>query len=135
MQTEYGELLLNWLFRGDALTPPSTWYFGLDVSLTGDAYVEPGYTGYARASLARSTASWGSATGLGQMATLLDVVWPTVPGGYALGEVVRRVFIVDAPTSTGEHVFDFIELADAAPLDIGSAPTMTNGTLIMDAGD
>jgi hypothetical protein len=65
VQTGYGELLLDWLLRGDTLTPPSTWHLGLDVSLSGTSYTEPTYVGYARASLARSTGSWASAVGAG----------------------------------------------------------------------
>jgi hypothetical protein len=135
VQTGYGELLLNWLLRGDTLTPPSTWYLGLDISLSGDAYTEPTYTGYARASLARSTASWVSAAGAGQIVTAVDVAWPAVPTGYTAGEQVRRVFISDAATSSGEHLLDFIDLADAVTLLANGVPKLASGTVVIDAGD
>lgn len=135
MQTAYGELLLNWLLRGDTLTPPSTWYFGLDVSLSGDPYTEPGYSGYARASLARSTSNWVSATGAGQIVSAAAITWPAPPGGYTAAEQVRRVFISDHSTPSGEHVLDFIELADNPILVDGGVPTLASGVLIIDAGD
>lgn len=135
MQTGYGELLLNWLLRGDTLTPPATWYLGLDVSLSGAGYTEPTYTGYARAGLARSSSSWASAVGAGQAVSAAAVTWPALPGGYTAGEQVRRVFISDSATSSGEHLLDFVVLADAVTLLAGGVPTLASGTLIVDAGD
>lgn len=135
MQTAYGELLLDWLLRGDTLTPPASWYFGLDVSLTGDAYTEPTYVGYARVAVARSTASWASAVGAGQIVTSVDVVWPEVPAGYTADEQVRRLFISDSATASGEHLLTYIELAAGADLAVGSEPTLAAGTLPIDAGD
>jgi hypothetical protein len=135
VQTAYGELLLDYLFRGASFTPPSTWYLGLDVSLSGDAYTEPGYTGYARASLSRASGSWVTAVGNGQSVSAVDVTWPALPGGYTAGEQVRRVFISDASTSSGEHVFDFVTLADAVTLAASGTPKFASGTLIIDAGD
>jgi hypothetical protein len=135
VQTGYGELLLNWLLRGDTLTPPSTWRLGLDVSLSGDAYTEPTYTGYARASLARSTASWVSAVGAGQIVSAVDVAWPGLPVGYTAGEQVRRVFISDSASSSGEHLLDFIDLADPVTLLASGVPKLVSGTVLIDAGD
>jgi hypothetical protein len=132
VETGYGEKLLNWLLRGDALTPPATWYLGLDISLSGDAYTEPTYTGYARAGLPRSSSSWVSATGAGQSVSVPAVTWPTLPGGYTAGEQVRRVFIADA--ATGGNLLDFVGLADTADLAASATPTLAAGTLIVDAG-
>jgi hypothetical protein len=133
--TSYGELVLDFLFRGVALTPPATWYLGLDISLTGDAYTEPTYTGYARAGVPASTGSWVTAVGHGQSVSALDVTWPAVPSDYVAAEQVRRVFIADSASSSGEHLFDFIDLADVSTLAPDGVPTFAAGTLIINAGN
>lgn len=135
MLTSYGELLLDWLLRGTTLTPPATWYLGLDVSVSGDAYTEPTYTGYARAGLARASGSWVTAVGNGQAVSVPDITWPAVPTGYVDDEQVRRVFISDSATSSGENLLDFIVLADAATLFADGVPKLAAGTVIIDAGD
>jgi hypothetical protein len=135
VETGYGELLLDWLLRGTTLTPPATWYLGLDISLTGSAYTEPTYTGYARAALARASGSWVTAVGNGQAVSAVEVAWPAVPAGYTAAEQVRRVFISDSASSSGEHLLDYVPLADAATLLATSTPTLASGVLVMDAGD
>ena len=135
METAYGELVLNWLLRGDPLTPPSTWYVGLDVSLSGDAYSEPVYGSYARAALPRAAGSWASASGQGQIVSAVDVAWPAVDTAYMLGEQVRRFFLATQPTPSGEVLLVMVDLAQPVTIVGGGVPTLSSGTVVIDAGD
>lgn len=133
MERGYAELILDWLLRGTTLTPPSTWYLVLDVSLTGAAYTEPAYIGYSRSALPRASGAWVTAVGNGQIVSAADVTWPAVPGGYTAGEQVRRVLIIDQASTAGEHVLFVVDLADVVTLIPGGVPTFTAGTLVINA--
>ena len=135
MLTSFGEKLLDYLLRGSTLTLPSTWYLILDVSLTGDAYTEPTYSSYARAGVPRGTGSWVSAVGAGQSVSSVDVIWPDVDAGYTANEVVRRVFISNQATPSGELLLDVVPLTASVTLVDGGTPTLAGGTLIIDAGE
>lgn len=131
MQQAIAEQLLNWLLRGDTFTPPSNWYLGLDVSVSG-AYTEPTYVGYARVALARATGSWVSATGAGQSVSAADVTWVTVPSGYTAAEQVRRAFISNQATAGGELLLDYVPITAFPTLAVGMTPRFVAGNLIVD---
>lgn len=133
MQTAFAEKVLDYLLRGSTLTLPGSWYLGLDVSVSGSSYTEPTYTGYARAAVSRASGSWVTAVGAGQSVTAADVTWPAVAVGYTAAEQVRRVFISDSATSSGETLLDYVPLASLPTLVASAVPRFVAGALIVDA--
>jgi hypothetical protein len=131
VQQDYAVKLEKLLFRGEAFTPPASWWVGLDVSASGSAFTEPAYTGYARVAVPRSTAAWTDPAGTGQTSNVAQVTF-AAPGSGGGGPVVRRFFLCDT-ASGATSVFDFFPLALTVQLEEGVTPQIGAGAIVVQA--
>jgi hypothetical protein len=131
VQQDYAVKLEKLLFRGEAFTPPASWWVGLDVSATGSAFTEPTYTGYARVAVPRTTAAWSDPAGTGQTSNVAQVTFAAPAAGEG-GPVVRRFFLCDT-ASGAASVFDFFPLALTVQLEVGVTPQIGAGAIVVQA--
>lgn len=131
--TDYLEnKVTDWLFRGQAFTPPATLYFGLNTAACSDSSVgtEATYTGYARTGVAASLANFAgtqsagsTVASTGTSGTTSNNATITIGGAPTSGpSVVTHFTIWDAVTG-GNMLFcnaltvsKTINNGDAAPV-------------------
>lgn len=137
-KTNYAEnKIIDWLFRGQSLTPPATWYVGLFTSNPSDAGndgVEASGGNYARVAVANNLTNWAGTQGAGTTTVSsgtsgttsnnVTVTFPTLTAdiGTAVG-----FGLWDAPI--GGNLWVKGALTQSKPLLTGDTPEFPPGTL------
>lgn len=137
--TDYLEnKVVDWLFRGVAFTPPTTWYVGLLTAAPSDSTGGTEVSGgsYARVGLAASTANWAATNGAGTTTnpssgtggTTSNNSVLTFPAPTANWGVVTHLGLYDASTA-GNLCFQ-VALTTSKTINNGdAAPSFAAGAL------
>ena len=139
--TDYLEdAIVDWLFRGQAFTPPATMYIGLFTVAPTDAGggTEVSGGGYARVAVGDSLTNWagtqgagsttGSAAGLGTSGTTSNNNPITFPAPTAAWGSIVAFGIFDA--LTGGNLLFYASLTTPKTVNSGdAAPSFGNGAL------
>lgn len=128
--------IVDWLFRGQAFTPPATIYVGLSTTACSDSSTGTEVSGgsYARASVASSLANWAgtqsagsttasSGTG-GQTSNNGAISFPTPTAGWG---TVTHWFLADA--SSGGNILFCAALTTSKTINTGDSVSFSAGAL------
>lgn len=137
-KTNYAEnKIIDWLFRGQSLTPPATWYVGLFTSNPSDAGndgVEASGGNYARVAVANNLTNWAGTQGAGTT-TASSGTSGTTSNNVA---VTFPTLTADIGTAVGFGLFDAASggnlwiwgaLTQSKPLLTSDTPEFPPGTL------
>lgn len=130
--------IIDWLYRGQAFTPPATRYFALLTANTDDdgaPLTEVSGGSYARVAVASNMTNWAGTQGAGTTVASTGtsgttsnnapVTWPAPTANW--GQVLQ-VAAFDAPT--GGNMLEYIALAVPKTINNGdTAPSFANGQL------
>jgi hypothetical protein len=135
--TDYAEnKLIDWQFRGQAVTPPATWYVALYTTCPTDstAGVEINTGSYARVAVTSSLANWagtqaaGSTTvSTGTSGTTSNNNAVTFPAATADQGTAACFGLLDA--STGGNLWYYAALSANRTITNGSTASFAAGTL------
>lgn len=138
-KTDYLEnKMIDWFFRGQAFTPPVTFYVGLFTSSPSDSAggteVSTSTTGYSRPSIAASLANFAGTQGAGSTVASsgtsgttsnnVDIVFPQATANW--GTVVA-FGLFDAPS--GGNLLWWGSLTVSRPVYSGDIPKILAGSL------
>ncbi len=142
MYSDYLEnKIVDWLYRGQAWTPPATRYFALLTANTDDdsaPLTEVSGGSYARVAVASNMTNFAGTQGAGTTTVSsgssgttsnnVAVTFPTPTGNWTPTTQIVMVATFDAPT--GGNLLEYIALAQPKSVSAGDpAPSFANGQL------